>query len=77
MKCLLVFVFLVILTLFSSCEENSGDVDEYQDWKGKNESYFHHVYLKADSVIHAGGNDWKIIRKWSLLEQFGDKKRTI
>lgn len=74
MKGLFGLGFLVFLMLFSSCEENSGDVDEYQDWKGKNESYFQNVYLKADSVIHAGGNNWKIIRKWSLLEQFGDKK---
>jgi len=73
-KSLLGLGLLSILMLFSSCDENSGEVDEYQDWKGRNDSYFLDVYLKADSAINAGDNDWKIIRKWSLLEQFGDKK---
>ena len=67
--------FLLLGTLVS-CSESSQQEDEYADWKGRNETFFNEVYLKADSTIHADGDcdEWKIIRKWSLQEQFGIQK---
>lgn len=64
--------FLVIL--FASCSESNENEDVYGNWKERNEAYFNQVYAKADSASHAGSGEWKIIRKWSLQEQFGTQK---
>ena len=71
-----IFLGLLLLATIASCSESSEQEDEYAHWKSRNETFFNEVYLKADSAIHASGNqeEWKIIRNWSLLEQFGTKK---
>ena len=65
---------LLVVGLFASCSESDDVQDEYRDWKGRNEAFFNEIYQHADSAIQAGSRDWKIIRNWSLLEQFGSKK---
>ena len=65
---------LLVVGLFASCSESDDVQDEYRDWKGRNEAFFNEIYQQADSAIQAGSRDWKIIRNWSLLEQFGSKK---
>lgn len=69
------FLFLLLGTI-ASCSESSEQEDDYANWKSRNEDFFCEVYQKADSTIHADGNNekWKIFRKWSLQEQFGSKK---
>lgn len=64
--------FLVIL--FASCSESNENENVYANWKERNEAFFNKMYAKADSASHAGSSEWKIIRKWSLQEQFGTQK---
>lgn len=64
--------FLVIL--FASCSESNENENVYANWKERNEAFFNKMYAKADSASHAGSSEWKIIRKWSLQEQFGIQK---
>lgn len=71
-----IFWGLLLLVTIASCSESSEQEDEYVNWRHRNETFFNEVYLKADSAIHVSGSqvEWKIIRNWSLLEQFGSKK---
>ena len=50
----------------SSCSETNGDDDEFADWKTRNEQYFSSVYadVKTKSLEH--GDQWKVIRNYSL-----------
>ena len=69
----LIYGVLLLLTI-ASCSESSEQEDEYANWKERNDAFFQGIFFKADSAINAGSNNWKIIRNWSLQEQFGVKK---
>lgn len=63
-----------MVILFASCSESNENENVYANWKERNEAFFNKMYAKADSASHAGSSEWKIIRKWSLQEQFGTQK---
>lgn len=69
----LIYGVLLLLTI-ASCSESSEQEDEYANWKERNDVFFQGIFSKADSAINAGSNNWKIIRNWSLQEQFGVQK---
>ncbi len=69
----LIYGVLLFLTI-ASCSESSEQEDEYANWKERNDVFFQGIFFKADSAINAGSNNWKIIRNWSLQEQFGVQK---
>lgn len=72
--CKRILLGVVVLLSLVSCGESNNDEDVYANWKERNDNYFLQMYMKADSASHAGNPDWKIIRKWSLLEQFNTRK---
>ena len=69
----LIYGVLLLLTI-ASCSESSEQEDEYANWKERNDVFFQGIFFKADSAINAESNNWKIIRNWSLQEQFGVQK---
>lgn len=48
---------------FVSCSESEDTVEEFPDWKNRNEAYFDDVYEKA---MRADDGSWKIIRNYSF-----------
>ena len=64
-----VFVLMAtaLLTL-SSCSETDDSVEEYPDWKVKNEAFFTSKYSMVSQYVAAGYTDWKIFRSYSLGE---------
>jgi FKBP-type peptidyl-prolyl cis-trans isomerase FklB len=65
----------VLLSLFFvSCSETDNELNEFSNWKDKNEKYFTDIYFHADSAINNGSKDWKIIREWSLENRYSTTK---
>ncbi len=58
---------LAALSLFAmaSCSEQSDAVEEYPDWKNKNEQYFERVYLAEEYDV--------ALRKYSLTDDVATK----
>lgn len=67
-----IFMLAAVFTsaaLCSSCSESSGDeVEEYADWKARNDAYFNKVYSDAQQAIKSGSKEWKIFNTWSVNE---------
>ena len=67
--------FAILLPLFFvSCSETNDDLNEFSNWKNKNEKYFTDIYFHADSAISNGDQNWKIIREWSLEDSYSKVK---
>ena len=67
--------FAALLPLFLvSCSETDDELNEFSNWKDKNEKYFTDIYIHADSAINNGSKDWKIIREWSLEDRYSTIK---
>ena len=49
----------------SSCSETDDTVEEYADWKNKNEAYFTSKYNAVKQAIAAGDKSWKIIKSYA------------
>lgn len=61
-----IFALLMLLIAplcFIACSENEDTVEEFPDWKNRNEAYFDNVYEKAMGIEDGS---WKIIRNYSL-----------
>lgn len=59
-------IFYLIALLFmtltmASCSENDNTVEEYPNWKAKNEVYFNTLYATTQQKIASGDTSWKII----------------
>ena len=64
---LTLLVALLAAFALSSCSETDDSVEEYPDWKKKNEAYFASKYATVKQAIARGDDSWK-----ELL--FGDSK---
>lgn len=58
---LLVLMFAPLC--FMACSESDDTVEEFPDWKNRNEAYFNEIYEKAKSI---NDGSWKIIRNYTL-----------
>ena len=61
-----IFALLMLLIAplcFMACSENEDTVEEFPDWKNRNEAYFDNIYEKAMGIEDGS---WKIIRNYSL-----------
>lgn len=58
---LLVLMFAPLC--FMACSESDDTVEEFPDWKNRNEAYFNDIYEKAKSI---NDGSWKIIRNYTL-----------
>lgn len=43
-------------------------MEEYADWKARNDAYFNKVYSDAQQAIKSGSKEWKIFNTWSVNE---------
>lgn len=73
-------IFYLIVLLFmtltmASCSENDNTVEEYPNWKAKNEVYFNTLYATTQQKIASGDTSWKIIPNFSL--QLPEKNITL
>lgn len=61
---ILALLMLMLAPLcFMACSESDDTVEEFPDWKNRNETYFDNIYEKAKSVEDGS---WKIIRNYTL-----------
>ena len=56
-------MLLIAPLCFMACSENEDTVEEFPDWKNRNEAYFDNIYEKAMGIEDGS---WKIIRNYSL-----------
>lgn len=56
-------VMLLAPLFFVACSENDDTVEEFPDWKNRNEAYFDNIYEKAMGI---NDGSWKIIRNYTL-----------
>ena len=61
-----VWVFLTFLLLFVSCKEEDNSVEEYPDWKNRNEAFFSQLYEQAKAAEASGSSEYKVIRNWTF-----------
>lgn len=66
-KILYVFVGLVV-ALFASCKEDSGEANEFENWQQRNDQYFNTVYQEARQAMASGDDSWKVICSYSKNE---------
>ncbi len=55
--------------LVTSCTENDSTVEEYSDWKSKNETYWNNLYTTTQQKIKNGDTSWKIILNYTFKDQ--------
>lgn len=61
---ILALLMLMLAPLcFMACSESDDTLEEFPDWKNRNETYFDNIYEKAKSVEDGS---WKIIRNYTL-----------
>lgn len=63
------FVMLMVSVLvLASCSEADGTVEEFQNWKATNDSYFASKYAAVKDSIDKGDTSWKIIHTYAFAE---------
>ena len=73
MTLLLAAFFVLSSSVLTSCKEENDAVEEFPNWKDKNEKYFDNLYQQTKQKIASGDKSWKIITKWSLNEEIATK----
>ena len=58
-------VALVAVMCLSACSETNDKVEEYPDWKNKNEAFFVSKYNAAKQAIASGSKEWKVIKNYA------------
>ena len=58
---ILAIAFMALFCL-SSCSETDETVEEFHDWKNKNEAFFASKYNTAKQAVASGSNEWKVIK---------------
>lgn len=61
----IVLAFLVAMVCFTGCKETDDSVEEFPDWKNKNEAFFAAKYQAAKSAIAQGDKSWKIFKSYA------------
>ena len=73
MTLLLAAFFVLSSSVLTSCKEENDAVEEFPNWKDKNEKYFDNLYQQTKQKIASGDKSWKILTKWSLNEEIATK----
>lgn len=60
---LALLVLMLSPLCFMACSEKDDTVEEFPDWKNRNETFFDNIYEKAMSVEDGS---WKILRNYAL-----------
>ncbi|MCH3970427.1 MAG: FKBP-type peptidyl-prolyl cis-trans isomerase [Prevotella sp.] len=59
-------VLFVGLLMFASCSQDNGTVDEYANWRSRNDKAFSDTLAYARNRIFMGDTTWKVFCDWSL-----------
>ena len=59
------FLLALVALSMTSCKETDDEVDEYPNWKNKNEAFFASKYNAAKQAIAAGDNSWRIYKTYA------------
>ncbi|MFA6726766.1 MAG: FKBP-type peptidyl-prolyl cis-trans isomerase [Prevotella sp.] len=62
-------VLFVGLLIFASCSQDNGTVDEYANWRSRNDKAFSDTLAYARNRIFMGDPTWKVFGNWSLYQQ--------
>ena len=58
---ILAIAFMAVFCL-SSCSETNDEVEEFPDWKNRNEAFFASKYNTARQAVASGSDAWKVIK---------------
>ena len=73
-RMLIFAAFLVLHSSFLvSCSESDNSVEEYPNWKEKNENYFNNLYIQTEQKVANYDKDWKILTKWSMQDSISKR----
>ena len=74
---LLFFMFALLgaMTMVSCSETEDEEINEFENWESRNETYFSNIYSQAESAISSGSKEWKIIRVYSKDEDAATPKK--
>ena len=67
---MLLLMMFVAAFAMASCSESDEDSEEFPNWKNYNDETFEKLYSGAEQKIASGDASWKIIRTWSLSEDY-------
>ena len=72
---MLIFAAYLILhsSFLVSCSESDNSVEEYPNWKEKNENYFNNLYTQTELKVANYDKDWKILTKWSMQDSISKR----
>ena len=56
---------LMAVLCLSACSETDDKVEEYPDWRNKNEAFFASKYNAAKQAIASGSKEWKVIKSYA------------
>ena len=72
---MLIFAAFLILhsSFLVSCSESDNSVEEYPNWKEKNENYFNNLYTQTELKVANYDKDWKILTKWSMQDSISKR----
>lgn len=73
-KLMLFLLMFVAVFAITSCSESDEDSEEFPNWKNYNVETFNKLYANAEEKIASGDTSWKIIRKWSLSDDYKPEK---
>ena len=69
-KFMLLLMMFVAAFAMASCSESDEDVEEFPNWKNYNDETFEKLYSSTEQKIASGDASWKIIRTWSVSEDY-------
>lgn len=71
----LTYLLLMFMAVFvmASCSETDEESEEFPNWEKYNKESFEKTYSIAEQKIQAGDTSWKIIRNWSLSDDYPAK----
>lgn len=70
-------VLLAVLVVLGACSEESGEEDEYANWKTRNDAAFLDTLAYARNRIALGDSTWKVFLSWSLKDQTPYSSNTL
>lgn len=66
-------MFMAVFAMVS-CSETDEDSEEFPNWENYNNETFNKLYETATQKAQAGDPNWKVIRNWTLSDDYPAEK---